>query len=327
MAQDICIIENTDKVTKKMKGIFKEEPEYKFFSIEVKDLDKALKNIPSIIVIDEDNVQTDILELCRMIRNNEDNSITPIIVVSSNTDEAHKIQVLSSFVEYYITRPVDHEYIYYTIKNLIRLIYTNRRISPLTGLPGNVQIQAELKKRLLMKEEFAVLYLDLDNFKAYNDVYGFLAGDEIIKFTANTIVSNVHALDNSNNFVGHIGGDDFVAIVENNDFEEACKRIIAEFDMGVLNYYNEMDIERGYLEVPNRKCILEQFPLTSISIGVVVVDPHNYANTLQIGEVGAQVKHIAKITPGSTYTIDRRKHEECKIKNLKEQKVTYGELD
>ena len=82
--------------------------------------------------------------------------------------------------------------VYYTVKNLSRLLSTNRRMSPLTGLPGNVQIQAELKKRLLKQEDFSVLYFDLDNFKAYNDVYGFLKGDEIIKFTANTILNAIH---------------------------------------------------------------------------------------------------------------------------------------
>lgn len=159
-------------------------------------------------------------------------------------------------------------------------------------------------------ETFSVLYLDLDNFKAYNDVYGFLKGDEIIKFTANTILKNVHTggtVQNFQNFVGHIGGDDFVAIVDNDCYEEVCQNIILEFDNGVVNYFNEEDIERGYLEVPNRKCIVEQFPLTSISIGVVVVDRSKYANILEIGEVGAQVKHIAKTTMGSTYAINRRK--------------------
>ena len=97
-------------------------------------------------------------------------------------------------VEHYIKAPIDKEYLYYTIKNVIRLLDTNRRVSPLTGLPGNVQIQAEMKKRLLNKEEFVMLYLDLNNFKAYNDVYGFLNGDEIIKFTARIIVDNIDKL-------------------------------------------------------------------------------------------------------------------------------------
>ena len=180
----------------------------------------------------------------------------------------------------------------------------------MTGLPGNVQIQAEIKKRLLNKDDFIMLYLDLDNFKAYNDIYGFLNGDEIIKFTAKTIVRNIEGLTKGDSFVGHIGGDDFVAIVSGeDDYENICQNIIAEFDKEVVKFFNEDDIERGYLEVPNRKGIIEEFPLTTISIGVVVADTGRFHNVLEIGEVGAQVKHLAKTTLGSAYSIDRRKYE------------------
>ena len=189
----------------------------------------------------------------------------------------------------------------------MRLMYTNRRVSPLTGLPGNVQIHAELKKRLFNNEEFAVLYLDLDNFKAYNDVYGFIKGDEIIKFTARTILKNVHKLENNDCFVGHIGGDDFVAIISKTNYDEICQNIISEFDEEILDYFTEEDRKRGYIEVANRRGILEDFPLTSISIGVVEVEPKRFDNILEIGEIGAQVKHVAKTIMGSSYVIDRRK--------------------
>ena len=280
--------------------------EYRFVNVATEEIDKALRNIPSLIIINEDNIDRDVEELCSAIRKNEDNSITPIIVISSNNDKEHRIKVLRSAVEYYIRKPVDQDYLYYTIKNLMRLMYTNRRVSPLTGLPGNVQIHAELKKRLFSNEPFAVLYLDLDNFKAYNDVYGFIKGDEIIKFTARTIVRNVHALENNDCFVGHIGGDDFVAIVSETDYDKICQDIITEFDSSILDYFTEEDRKRGYIEVANRRGILEDFPLTSISIGVVVAEPGKFSNILEIGEVGAQVKHLSKTIIGSSYVIDRR---------------------
>ena len=204
--------------------------------------------------------------------------------------------------------PIDKDYMYYTINNILKLIYTNRRVSPLTGLPGNVQIQAEMKKRLLGKEHFAMIYLDLDNFKAYNDVYGFLKGDEIIKFTAKTILKNIHTEEYEDSFVGHIGGDDFVAIVGKTDYDKICQNIIADFDSNVLDFFTKEDAKQGFIEVENRRGIMEQFPLTSISIGVVEVDPGRFKNVLEIGEVGASVKHLAKTIQGSTYVIDRRKH-------------------
>ncbi len=307
MIQDIYIIDNTQSVLNVLKQIFKNDVDYQFSSVKTEELNFALKNIPDMIIIDEDTIDIDIVELCKDIRENEDNSITPIVVISSNWEKEHRIKILEQSIEYFIIKPVDQEYLYFTIKNILKLLQNNRRISPLTGLPGNVQIQAEMKKRLLNKERFAMFYFDLDNFKAYNDTYGFANGDEIIKFTARTIVDNIHNIGMDNSFIGHIGGDDFVAITGAADYEKICRDIISDFDTYVLGYYNDEDVEKGYIEVANRRGIIEQFPLTSISIGVVEVTPGRFKNTLEIGEVGAQVKHQAKSIMGSTYIVNRRK--------------------
>lgn len=308
MIQDIYIIDNTQSVLNVLKQIFKNEIDYQFKSVKTEELNIALKNIPDMIIIDEDTIDIDIVDLCKSIRENEDNSITPIIVISSEWEKEHRVKILQQSVEYFIIKPVDQEYLYYTIRNILRLLQTNRRISPLTGLPGNVQIQAEMKKRLLNKEKFAIFYFDLDNFKAYNDIYGFSNGDEIIKFTARTIVKNIHSLGLDDSFIGHIGGDDFIAITSETDYERVCKNIITDFDNEVLDFYTEEDVQKGYIEVANRRGIIEQFPLTSISIGVVESVDGRFRNTLEIGEVGAQVKHQAKSIMGSTFVVNRRKN-------------------
>ena len=307
MIQDIYVIDDDESSLLVFNELFKNDPEYKFISINSDKIEVVLKNIPSLIIINEDAISVDVYELCRKIRNDEDNSITPIIVVSSNSDEEHRINILKQNVEYYIKKPVNPQYIYYTIKNLIRFLSMNRRVSPLTGLPGNVQIHAELKKRISNKEIFSVLYIDLDNFKAYNDVYGFIEGDEIIKFTADTIVKCIHEKIKDGSFIGHIGGDDFIAIVPTLDCEDICKSIIANFDSQVTKFFTKEDVEKGYIEVANRRGLMEQFPLTSISIGVVEAEVGRFANILEIGEVEAQVKHLAKSVIGSSYVVDRRK--------------------
>ena len=308
MVQEIYIIDNNNELENKLNESFKREnDEYKFKTINTSELEVALRNIPALIIIDEDNTDIKIVEFCKSIRANEDNSITPIIVVSSNRDREHIVEVLRTDVEYYIKKPLEEEYFYYTIKNLVGLISRNRRISPLTGLPGNVQIQTEMKKRLLNKETFAIMYFDLDNFKAYNDVYGFSNGDEIIKFTARTISKHIHQIQDSDNFIGHIGGDDFVAIIGRTDYDKVCQEIILEFDKYAVDFYNDVDVERGYVEVANRRGIIEQFPLTTISIAVLEVDSKVYKTTLEIGEVAGQIKHQAKSVLGSTYIINRRR--------------------
>ena len=224
MIQDIYIIDNTQNVLNILKQIFKDDVDYQFKSVKTEELNIALKNIPDMIIIDEDTINMDIIELCKSIRENEDNSITPIVVISSEWEKEHRIKILEQSIEYFIVKPIDREYFYYTVKNILNLLQNNRRISPLTGLPGNVQIQAEMKKRLLNREQFAMFYFDLDNFKAYNDTYGFSNGDEIIKFTARTIVENIHKMGTEDSFIGHIGGDDFVAITGKTDYETAAER-------------------------------------------------------------------------------------------------------
>ncbi len=308
MVQEIYIIDDDDSSIWIFRELFKDDPEYKFISVKTEQIDIALKNIPFLIVINEDAIDRNVIDLCRKIRKDEDNTITPVIVVSSKSNKNHRVQILQESVEYFIKKPVDEEYLYYTVKNLNRLMASNRRVSPLTGLPGNVQIHAELKKRILRQEPFSVLYLDLDNFKAYNDVYGFLKGDEIIEFTAETISKYVNSDKYENTFVGHIGGDDFVAIIPGTECEKLCQDIITHFDKKVKNFFTETDQQKGYIEVENRRGIVEQFQLTSLSIGVVVADAQRFHNILEIGEIGAQVKHSAKSIMGSSYVIDKRKN-------------------
>ncbi len=307
MLQEVYIIDDKTELINKMKEIFKEEKCYHFVSVKAKDMEIALENIPTLIIVEDDNNEMSAIEICEKIRKNEDNNITPVIVLSSNYDHDYRVKILDMSIQQYILKPIDEKYFYYTVKNIIDFVMINRRISPLTGLPGNVQIQTEIKKRLLKKDAFAVMYFDLDNFKAYNDVYGFSNGDEVIKLLSRIIVKNIHNIEYGNNFIGHIGGDDFVAVIDKYDYENLCKDIITEFDSKVVKYYTEEDVERGFVEVANRKGIIEEFPIVSLSIAVVEVENGNFTSPLEIGEVSAQVKHMAKEMIGSTYVINRRR--------------------
>ena len=306
MVQDVYVIDNSNELRNVLDNLFKTNNEYHFKQVTTKQIDIALRNIPALIIIHEDTLTNEVSSIYSKIKENDDNNITPIIVVSSNIDRKHRVEVLKNGIEHYIKKPIDEEYFYYTIINLLNLLDINRRVSPLTGLPGNVQIQAEMKKRLLNNEDFSMMYFDLDNFKSYNDLYGFFKGDEIIKFTAKVISKHIHSMECDSSFVGHIGGDDFVAIVSTTDCEIICQNIIAEFDKNIVNYYLEEDALRGYIEVENRRGILEQFPIVSITIGVVNVTKGRFNNILEIGEMGAGVKHLAKTIPGSTYVINKR---------------------
>ncbi len=315
--------EEDQSLTTTLKEIMKKEKSIKIKNYKIEELKNALINIPDLVVINEDSINIDIKEIFKAIKDSEDNSITPIIVISSIKDQEHIIDILKNDVEVYLNAPVNNDILYYTIMNIMKLLNRNRMVSPLTGLPGNVQIQAEMKKRLSNKEKYAMIYIDLDNFKAYNDTYGFSNGDEIIKFTAKLITKYV--MKNDENFVGHIGGDDFVAIVEDDDYEAICQNIIAEFDKSIGKFFTKEDVERGYIEVENRKGIIEPFPLTTISVGVVEVTSERFKNTLEIGEAGAAVKHLAKTVFGSTYVIDRRKNRDEIFDKADQKKILIGQ--
>ena len=308
-----------EKLFKNLKNVMKKEQNVEIVNIIQKEIKEKLKTIPDICIINEDSIRSDIKDVFQKIKETEQNANIPLIVLTPTEDEEHIIEILKNDVEICLKYPLNCDILYYTIMNLIKLLNRNRTVSPLTGLPGNSQIQAEMQERLEKGEKYALMYIDLDNFKAYNDTYGFSNGDEIIKLTANIITKNVLKKGrNARNFVGHIGGDDFVALVEDNDYERICQNIIAEFDKSIEKYFTKEDIERGYLEVENRKGLIEPFPLTTISIGVVEVTNDRFKNTLEIGEAGAAVKHLAKTIWGSTYVIDRRKNREAiydKVKN------------
>lgn len=308
MLQEVYIIDDKAEFIGKVKDMFKNDRGIHFVSVKADEMETALKNIPTLIIVEDDNTEMTAVEICQKIRENEDNIITPIIVVSSEKDRDYRLEILNMSIQHYILKPIDDDYFYCTIKNIIELINLNRSMSPLTGLPGNVQIQVEMKRRLLNKESFAVVYYDMDHFKEYNDVYGFSKGDEVIKLLSKIIVRHVHEIEFGNNFTGHVGGDDFVSVISKYDYEELCKNIINDFDESILKYYTAEDVERGYIEVANRRGIIEQFPIVSLSIAVVEVENENFRSTLEIGEVSAQVKHMAKEIAGSSYVINRRRN-------------------
>ncbi len=299
------------KLYNKLKDIMKKEQNVEIVNINTKAIKDKFKTMPDICIINEENLSCNIKVIFQQIKEAQQNNNIPLIVLTTEEDEEHIVEILKNDVEICLKKPSNCEILYYTIMNLIKLLNRNRTVSPLTGLPGNNQIQIEMKERLENGEKYALMYIDLDNFKAYNDTYGFSNGDEIIKLTANIITKKVFKKGNSSrNFVGHIGGDDFVALVEDDNYEKICQDIIAEFDKRIVKYFTKEDIERGYLEVENRKGIVEPFPLTTISIGVLEVTNKRFKNTLEIGEAGAAVKHLAKTIWGSTYVIDRRKNRE-----------------
>ena len=299
----------------KMFGIWhkiflKKKSGYQFVktSSEKNKLKEAMLSLPDLIIVNEDNLKTDTDVILKSLRDNTDYSITPIILVSSISDKVHRTQMLEHGIEIYIVKPLNEMYFFYTIKNISRLIASNRCISALTGLPGNVQIENEMKRRMSSQDIYAVLYMDLDNFKSYNDKYGFMNGDEVIKFTSDLIQESIQKYGIPGDFLGHIGGDDFVAIVNYENAKKIGRSVVKNFDARIKKFYNQEDATKGWIRVVNRKGKLEKYPIMTITVAMISNKYKKYNTTLDIGEDGAMIKKKAKTILGSTFLEDRRKN-------------------
>jgi len=190
-------------------------------------------------------------------------------------------------------------------------IVAARYANPLTGLPGNVPIQEQVERLLAASAAFIIAYADLDQFKPYNDVYGFRQGDEIIRLLAR-LLSEV--CDPQIDFVGHLGGDDFIVLFQSPDWEQRCHRLIERFDKERLPYFKEEHRDAGGYVSEDRRGNLQHHELVTVSIGAAQVDPQFYVHFQQIAEAATAAKRIAKRQPGSRLFVDRR----CRPPGLKE---------
>uniref|UniRef100_A0A831U1P9 diguanylate cyclase n=1 Tax=Geobacter metallireducens TaxID=28232 RepID=A0A831U1P9_GEOME len=192
-------------------------------------------------------------------------------------------------------------------KKLKELEQISLDASPLTRLPGNIAIERVLNRRLQSGEPFAVCYADLDNFKAYNDRYGYIKASEVIKLTGELIHDTVREVAGGDAFVGHVGGDDFVMVVAAERSAQLCEAVIARFDDFIRRHYSAEDLARGAIEGVDRYGVSRTFPLMSISVAVVISRKGEFSSAVEIAKAAADIKDLLKKTPGSNYLINRRR--------------------
>lgn len=193
-------------------------------------------------------------------------------------------------------------------------------VNPLTRLPGNIAINRQIQSRLDNHTVFSMAYADLDNFKPFNDKYGFSRGDDVLKITGRLILNIVKGNYPQNSFVGHIGGDDFVFITEPSIMENVCRDLIDAFDHIIPTFYDQEDRQAGFIQTKDREGHVKMFPLLSITMGVVHTDGRNYTHYGEITEIASEMKQFAKRKAGSCYKINRRTYNPHQSKTDEPQK-------
>ena len=270
-------------------------------------LDTLEVTVPDLIVVDVMMPTMDGNELTRRIREMPSISNVPIIMLTNLSDTDDLVRGLDAGADDYLVKPFGPAELLARVRAKIRRVEGEASLQPLTRLPGNIAIDRELAKRLRTATPWAVLYVDMDNFKAFNDVYGFVHGDEAIVLLARILQDAMRRKGGHDDFVGHIGGDDFIVVTTPAHAEAIAEEAIVNFDRDVRELYAADDIVRGTIATKDRQGKGHTFPIMSISIGIVTSERPSIKTIAQIGEVAAELKAFAKSKLGSVFVKDKRR--------------------
>ena len=304
----ILVVDDEEDIRDILKTILTEED---YEVIEASDGNEALKmaktRAPDLIVLDYNIPYIDGREVCFQLKKDILLRHLPILMLTGRGEIIDKVKGINAGADDYVVKPFEPAELLARIRMIIRRSERDLDANPLTRLPGNISILNELQSRIDKNAPFAVGYADLDKFKAYNDKYGFERGDEVIRETARIILNAVNSFGCPDDFVGHIGGDDFVFVSHPDRADNICLKIIEGFEKMVPQFYTPEDAKNGFINASDRKGQPQKIPLVSISIGIVSNQHQQLTHVAQIGEIGAELKHAAKLLERSNFVKDKRK--------------------
>lgn len=269
-------------------------------------LEKIHQAPPDLVILDLRLPGMSGYQVCQSIREDVSLAHIPIIMLTAKGSTSDKVIGLSFAPDDYITKPFQEEELVARVKTHLTRTASDLSANPLTKLPGNIALTEALERCLSRDRLFAVLYLDLSNFKAFNDNYSYLRGDKVLRTTAEIILKVVKEKGNTDDFIGHIGGDDFIAITSPDKVDGLCRGMIKDFDQEIPNLYDEKDRKKGYIITKDRLNRTTKFPLLTISIGVVTNKSRKFSSPAEISDVGGELKRYAKLKKGSSYVVDKR---------------------
>lgn len=266
------------------------------------------RSFPACLILDTIRESGAILELCASLKSDAFTAIVPTVVMVSGRGETTgelPARALQAGADEVVSDLVSDREKALRLELVLRRAARDVNVHPTTRLPGTAQIERDLAERMAAGGEFAVCYADLDNFKEFNDRYGYNCGDSVIYLVSRILRDVVRALA-PDGFVGHIGGDDFIFNLGLDYLEGVCDEIIQLFDELAPYQYSPEDRKAGYFLGKDRRGTIHRIPLMTLSIGIVTNHRQEFTHTAQVSELAAEMKTYAKTLPGSVYVVDRR---------------------
>jgi PleD family two-component response regulator len=268
-------------------------------------LDLMRSDCPDLVILDVMMPDMDGLQVLAAMRGHFQTHNIPVILLTAKGDTPHKVQGLQEGANDYLVKPFVPQELILRVRNMLRFSKTQRDANPLTGLPGNRAITQEIERRLHSAEPFGFLYVDLDNFKAFNDHYGYSRGDKVLALLAESL-QRATAEFEEESFLGHVGGDDFVAVVGAENASTVAHRLIREFDERKRFLYDPEDWSRGWIEIQDRTGTIRRMPPVTVTVALVVDREGEFGHIGRINAVAAELKRFGKAQAGSVVVEERR---------------------
>ena len=269
-------------------------------------LESIHRDQPDFVITDLMMPEMGGLEMIKRARATSLGACVPIMVLTSRTEEQVLLDCFRYGANDFMVKPFSMA----ELRVRVQSIFLRQRIAqdanPLTRLPGNDILKREIEARIRVSEETAVAYVDLDHFKEFNDTFGFDRGDRVIQLVGDVLSQFAAAQSPGEVFVGHIGGDDFVAVLDSSKVNDLAENLFAQFDVATEALYSDETLKQGFYRARNRKGEDVEIPLVSISIGVILGRRKGMTDLRLVSQVAAEVKKMAKKTQGNSVFFDRR---------------------
>ena len=269
-------------------------------------LDLLFREQPDLVLLDVMMPHLDGFAVLQRLRENRETQRLPVIMLTARDESAARVKGLKGGANDYVAKPFDHEELLARVANMLDTCQAQREANPLTGLPGNLAIEREIQLRLTAGADFAAMYLDIDRFNSFNDHYGYARGDRAISFLAHVLCEAAAEHGRGADFVGHVGGDDFVVICDGDAAEAMAQTIVRRFDAGVDDLHDAADLAAGYLETRSRTGAVEQVPLITLTVALVKDVQDRYEHPAAMSDALAELKAVGKRRPGSVVVEERR---------------------